>query len=105
MEQFVESSATLSAVYDTLSAEHQAVLQEIVHSYRDGSSAKQLFNAWDADVKSKELPRDDVAAKVRGFCDSILAFNKSYAGGVKSYLSKAQVLLKQSKEQCVMIHS
>ena len=99
MESVLAACPTLAAVHAQLSGEHRDALQQVVGSYADPATAVRFFQAWDVAAEAGGLSAEACLHRARGFCDTLTAFNASYAGGISSYLVKAQVLLAQSRAQ------
>ena len=100
MEQLRTSCPALDSVLPKLSVDEVGVLQELCEAYAETPEALTALAAqWDTVAQS--LNEDHVLQRFQSFCNSILHFNATYDGGLKSYVTKARVLLQRSKVQCV----
>ena len=103
----IEESNVGKTAFPLLSVEDQNILLDLVDVYVEMGSYdfRGFLKAWDQHIEDLKLNQADEKAiikqKVQNFLHSILAFNKSYPGGIRAYVQKAQKLLEQSRKEYV----
>lgn len=103
MEQVLAASATLAAAHPQLSEAQLGALNDIVEAYASSPEvAPSFFSQWDKEEADGEGGQESRIARARAFLDGIVAFGATYPGGIKSYVSKARVLLEQSRTEYVI---
>ena len=99
-EALLAACPTLSEVFPSLSAAQKDALQQIVSSYPSTDAPTKFFGVWDtARQTDTDLTPQVCVERAQQFFDTVIDFNKSYAGGIRSYIAKALVLLEQSRSQ------
>lgn len=101
MEDILAASPALSTAFGQLSEDYQRILLSLLSAYDDRKPAERLFSSWIRFVEHEGLTAGQVLERVQHFCKVIKSFDEAYSGGLSSYLSKAKVLLQQSRVQFV----